>query len=585
MQRFFCLSLVRRGWWPVLLCWLWGMPCAGALAAQPQVLRAAVLTSLAGTQEVTLPHVLGPADFAPEGSRVRYRLDFDLTAEAVAAAADEPLGIYVPKMSLAGRLMLNGERVGACDLGALEQLRCLHRPYLFVLPASQWRAGANTLEFEIFATSRQMNGLSSVSIGPARLFGDGPYGWRRFEQVTVANGLAWAAFCMGGIALCVSLALRGECLYGWFGATALAIALSNLNYTLTAPPVPPQFFSWFVFSVNQAMVPLLMLTVLSFFRRDWPWARRGLIAFMLLGPAVVWLSGSNRTVVALLYVPFVLFGPLLAVAAIRWAWRSHRKADLWMALSFFSVVAVSFIDWFRLTGRSAFEGTYFVTYVIPSTIVVMGGTLASQLATALKTARELTATLDKRVAERTEALTLANQRLEELSTTDSLTGLANRRHFDDILAKEWQRARRLHHPLALLMIDVDHFKQFNDTYGHLAGDDCLRQVAQILKQRLLRGSDTAARFGGEEFSVITSMDLEGALHIAELIRQDVENHPVSVDGVDAVHVSVSIGLSALVPDGSRSPAQLISLADEALYRAKRAGRNCVRAAAAQCVAA
>ncbi|GAO23484.1 diguanylate cyclase [Alicycliphilus sp. B1] len=244
------------------------MPCAGALAAQPQVLRAAVLTSLAGTQEVTLPHVLGPADFAPEGSRVRYRLDFELPAAAVAAAEDEPLGVYVPKMSLAGRLMLNGERVGACDLGALEQLRCLHRPYLFVLPASQWRAGANTLEFEIFATSRQMNGLSSVSIGPARLLGDGPYGWRRFVQVTVANGLAWAAFCMGGIALCVSLALRGECLYGWFGATALAIALSNLNYTLTAPPVPPQFFSWFVFSVNQAMVLLLMLTVLSFFRRD-----------------------------------------------------------------------------------------------------------------------------------------------------------------------------------------------------------------------------------------------------------------------------------------------------------------------------
>ncbi len=82
------------------------------------------------------------------------------------------------------------------------------------------------------------------------------------------------------------------------------------------------------------------------------------------------------------------------------------------------------------------------------------------------------------------------------------------------------------------------------------------------------------------------MDLEGALHIAELIRQDVENHPVSVDGREAVHVSVSIGLSALLPDGDHSPAQLISLADEALYRAKRAGRNCVRAAAAaQCVAA
>lgn len=98
---------------------------------------------------------------------MRYRLQFNLPASA--GPEDEPLGIYVPKMSLSGRVALNGEFIGACEVGALSEARCLHRPYLFVPPLSHWRNGPNTLEFEIFATSRQMNGLSAISIGPAHL--------------------------------------------------------------------------------------------------------------------------------------------------------------------------------------------------------------------------------------------------------------------------------------------------------------------------------------------------------------------------------------------------------------------------------
>lgn len=566
--------------WLLWLLWaLLGAGHARAEGAPLHTVREATLTSAAGERKVELPHVLQTSDFAPEGSRVRYRLQFDLPAIEDQAPGGEPLGIYVPKMSLAGRLALNGEQVGACELGPLETLRCLHRPYLFVPPMSHWRATGNVLEFEIHATSRQMNGLSAVTVGPAKALSRGGYGTRRAVQVGVVNGLAWVALSLGLIVLCVSVALGGDRLYGWFGLTAFAIALGNLNYIVSVPPVRPEVFSWFVFSINQVTAPLLMLTLLSFFRREWPWMRRGLVAFMVAGPAAVWFSGSNRDVVALLYVPFMLLGPALAATALFWSWRSRRTADWCMALSFAAVVASSFLDWFRLTGKSAFEGVYLVTYVIPSTAVVMGATLAGQLAAALRIARELTATLDRRVAERTEDLVRANRQLEELSATDGLTGLTNRRHFDETLAKEWLRARRHGHPLALLMIDVDHFKRFNDTHGHLAGDECLRRVAQVLRARMLRGSDTTARYGGEEFAVITGADAQGARLVAERLRQDVESLVLPYAPEKAGMVTVSIGVAALVPDESRTPTGLIALADDALYQAKQNGRNRVAVAA------
>lgn len=559
-----------------------GAPLAGP-NHDPVTLGSATLLTADGPRSVQLPHVLESGDFEPEGSRVRYRMVFTLAGLEEESGSGQPLGIYVPKMSLAGRLVLNGEEIGACELGPLEHLRCLHRPYLFVPQASSWRAGLNVLDVEIYANSRQMNGLAAVAVGPAQELAAERYRPMRFLKVNAVDGLAWVTLALGLIVLSVSIALRGDRLYSWFAATALAISLSNLNYTVSVPPVRHELFSWLIFATTQVTAPCLVLTVLSFFQRDWRWVRRALIAFIAIGPAAIWLSGNDRQVVALLYLPLMALGPLVAACALRWAALPqgragglaslNRLAGWCMALSFSAVVVASLLDWLRLTGRSSFEGVYLVTYVIPSVAVVMGATLAGQLALALRTSRDATATLDRRVAQRTQELMQANRQLEALSATDGLTGLANRRHFEQLLDKEWLRARRDGVPLTLMMVDVDHFKRFNDTFGHLAGDECLRQVAQVIRARLMRSSDTTARYGGEEFIAITLADAERARELAEAIRQDIEAAILPFGPERAARLTASIGTATTVPDQSQSAQSLMQAADEALYAAKRGGRN------------
>lgn len=170
--------------------------------------------------------------------------------------------------------------------------------------------------------------------------------------------------------------------------------------------------------------------------------------------------------------------------------------------------------------------------------------------------------------------------LRELSSLDGLTGVANRRSFDETLQAEWHRATRDGKPLALIMADVDHFKSFNDTYGHLAGDRCLKQIAGAIKETVHRSGDLAARYGGEEFAVILpGTDATSAHEIAELMRMRVHSlaipHHASAGGC----VTISLGVTAEIPVPGRSPADLLARVDEALYRAKRAGRDTVVLAA------
>jgi diguanylate cyclase (GGDEF)-like protein len=172
-------------------------------------------------------------------------------------------------------------------------------------------------------------------------------------------------------------------------------------------------------------------------------------------------------------------------------------------------------------------------------------------------------------------LDTANQELKRLSASDGLTGIANRRFFDDYLSREWRRARRGSGEIALLMCDVDHFKAFNDSYGHQPGDDCLRQIAQTLRNTMERASDIAARYGGEEFAVVLpDTPLAGARIVAEKIRQTVHKLNLAHTGSPHLHVTISIGVAALTPaDCEGGPQALIEAADRALYRAKSAGRN------------
>jgi diguanylate cyclase (GGDEF)-like protein len=165
--------------------------------------------------------------------------------------------------------------------------------------------------------------------------------------------------------------------------------------------------------------------------------------------------------------------------------------------------------------------------------------------------------------------------LESLSTTDGLTELPNRRRFDEFLNREWRRLMRDRSLLSLILMDIDFFKEFNDHYGHLAGDDCLRQVAKVLNEIARRPGDLAARYGGEEFAcILPSTDLNGAMLIANTVRDRLAE--VSIPhyySSAADHVTLSFGVATLVPEIGQTPSLLIQLADDLLYSAKQNGRD------------
>ncbi len=198
---------------------------------------------------------------------------------------------------------------------------------------------------------------------------------------------------------------------------------------------------------------------------------------------------------------------------------------------------------------------------------------------ALVAQREANEMLELRVSERTQALEVANRKLEELSATDQLTGVKNRRYLDRVLQDEYARSYRYRHSMALLLLDVDHFKRFNDAWGHQVGDECLRQVAAIIRDTVRVSVDHVARYGGEEFCVVMpETDAMGAFAVAERIRAAVEAMPFSAEG-QTVPVTISIGLAAQTPFNSEGSRELLKQADMALYQAKGDGRNRVILAA------
>ena len=195
------------------------------------------------------------------------------------------------------------------------------------------------------------------------------------------------------------------------------------------------------------------------------------------------------------------------------------------------------------------------------------------------------AQMRRQLVARGDELRAANAALLRLVDMDGLTGIANRRHLDRKLAEEISRCGRNHVPLSVVLLDIDHFKRFNDSHGHLAGDECLKQVARVLERELLRPSDLAARYGGEEFCVVLpETDCAGALQVAERMRAGVAALKLTVAGdtgvapdatAPEVGATASFGVAAAVPSARTTAQSLLAAADAALYRAKAGGRDMV----------
>jgi diguanylate cyclase (GGDEF)-like protein len=185
--------------------------------------------------------------------------------------------------------------------------------------------------------------------------------------------------------------------------------------------------------------------------------------------------------------------------------------------------------------------------------------------------------LEIEVSKRTAALEQANQELHRLAMLDGLTRVANRRHFDEYLYQQWTLLTRLQQPLALILVDVDEFKRYNDHYGHLTGDECLKQMAQTISNTLMRPSDLVARYGGEEFAIVLPFTtLDGAKQVAKTIKTAVSKLGLPhAKSTVSDRLTLSLGVSCIVPQSELSVEILISTADKALYQAKEKGRDCI----------
>ncbi|CAD5108687.1 GGDEF domain-containing protein [Zestomonas carbonaria] len=366
----------------------------------------------------------------------------------------------------------------------------------------------------------------------------------------------------------------------------LAERVATLFSTSPATAIGNVFSGSMVFGVYYASAPLsglslwlaclvlLMLVRLGLvraYRRDpqrvkpLTWARLTMCQCAAVGLAwgigAIWLMSYGTPYEDVIYGCIALASVMVAMSNV-----SYWPAHLAFHVPMFFFLGIAY-------GRDPEPQATFLAicaWVVCPFIAEMGRRLQIRFNAALKLAWENQVLAHK--------YALANQELAVLSRTDDLTRIANKRHLDETLEREWHRCARQGEPLGVLMLDIDHFKLYNDSYGHLAGDACIRQVAEAMRASVREHVDFAARFGGEEFTVVMpGADLATACAIAERIRATVEALHLPHGGAERGYLTVSIGVASSEQGHANSEEALVGNADVALYEAKRSGRNRVEA--------
>jgi len=292
------------------------------------------------------------------------------------------------------------------------------------------------------------------------------------------------------------------------------------------------------------------------------------VGITIVGASVIYfiylLEGVPRYAYHLGLVPIQVF----AMVSMRLSYRCFLAASLSMLLIYgLATWLLELNDNTELGMAILTLQPYFIAFWL--VMIMLGGYLAY----AMESAFRADYMKNRLLALEAQRLHFLTQKLQQLSTTDSLTQVANRRHFEQLFAAEWRRCQRSQEPVSLVMIDIDAFKEFNDTYGHPKGDDCLRRVAERIHHACRRPADLCARYGGEEFVLLLpGIDQQAALELAERVRADIEQLAIRHKTTDIGVVTISAGVATEIPQDNNSE-RLIKRADKLLYQAKKEGRN------------
>jgi signal transduction histidine kinase len=333
--------------------------------------------------------------------------------------ADGLQAIYISKLSLSGRLIRNGQPIWACGATELPQLRCLHRPHLIQLPSGFLSPGRNVLDIEIYADSRQMNGLSPVIIGPyAEVFYD-HYQLIRFLKIDLVRILAIFAGVAGFLSLAAGLTAERDRLFLVFGAAAIFELLAAFAVLGVDPVVNREITSWLVFTGRFVAVLLkLALFYEAFGRlklRD-PLVL-SLLLLMVIGPVAFAVTDSNRSVVIALYLLVALNIAVTTVRIASWTYLDPSPQNMAWTAAAVLIFSSSLHDYLRLGGAANFEGVYLLFYVFPVLMIIMGFLLFAQMGAGLRVAQNFALSLHKEVTERTAELQSALTSMQNLEAS------------------------------------------------------------------------------------------------------------------------------------------------------------------------